>query len=172
MNLNYRDLLPGEFHESSRVWIYQSNRLFTLSEVLLLEDELKLFADNWQSHGEPVKGFATLFFGQFIVLIADETSISVGGCSTDASVRLIKSMESRFQVNLFDRQSLAFVVNDKIQLLPYTQLIYALENGFLEADTLYFNNTIQTKADLTNNWIIPLKESWLKNRIVFKQLAD
>ena len=87
MNLNYRDLLPGEFHESSRVWIYQSNRLFTLSEVLLLEEELKLFADNWQSHGEPVKGFATVFFGQFIVLMADETAISVGGCSTDASVR-------------------------------------------------------------------------------------
>jgi hypothetical protein len=172
MNLNYRDLLPGEFHESSRVWIYQSNRLFTLSEVLLLEDELKLFADNWQSHGEPVKGFATVFFGQFVVLMADETAISVGGCSTDASVRLIKSMESRFQVNLFDRQSLAFVVKDKIQLLPYTQLIYALENGFLDPDTLYFNNTIQTKADLANNWIIPLKESWLKNRIVFKQLAD
>jgi hypothetical protein len=81
-------------------------------------------------------------------------------------------MESRFQVNLFDRQSLAFVVKDKIQLLPYTQLIYALENGFLDPDTLYFNNTIQTKADLANNWIIPLKESWLKNRIVFKQLAD
>jgi hypothetical protein len=172
MNLNYRDLLPGELHESSRVWIYQSNRLFTLSEVLLLEEELKLFADNWQSHGEPVKGFATVFFGQFIVLMADETAISVGGCSTDASVRLIKSMESRFQVNLFDRQSLAFVVKDKIQLLPYTQLIYALENGFLDPDTLYFNNTIQTKADLANNWIIPLKESWLKNRIVFKQLAD
>ncbi len=172
MNLNYRDLLPGEFHESSRVWIYQSNRLFTLHEVLLLEDELKLFADNWQSHGEPVKGFATIFFGQFIVLMADETATSVGGCSTDASVRLIKSMESRFQVNLFDRQSLAFVVKDKIQLLPYTQLIYALENGFLDPDTLYFNNTIQTKADLANNWIIPLKESWLKNRIVVKQLVD
>lgn len=172
MNLNYRSLLPEAFHESSRVWIYQSSRLFTLSEVLLLEDELKRFADNWESHGEPVKGFATVFFGQFIVFMADETATFVGGCSTDASVRFVKSIESRFQVALFDRQSLAFVVKDSIQLLPYTQLIYALENGFIKLDTLYFNNTIQTKADLGENWIIPLKESWLKNRIAFKQLAD
>ncbi len=172
MNLDYLNLLPGEFHGSSRVWIYQSNRLFTVSELLLLEDELSYFTHNWESHGEPVKGFSTVFFGQFIIFMADETATSVGGCSTDSSVRLIKSIESRFQVHLFDRQSLAFLVKDKIQLLPYTQLIYALENGFIKPDTLYFNNTIQTKTDLVKNWIIPLKDSWLKNRIALKELAD
>ena len=119
-----------------------------------------------------MKGFASVFFGQFIVLMADETATTVGGCSTDSSVRLIKLIESRFQVLLFDRQSLAFVVEDKVQLLPYTQLVYAVENGFINPDTLYFNNTIQTKADLEENWIIPVKDSWLKNRIVFKQLTD
>jgi hypothetical protein len=172
MNLNYRNLLPKEFSTSSRVWIYQSSRLFILSEVLQLEDLLKEFADGWLSHGTPVKGFASVFFGQFIVLMADETATTVGGCSTDSSVRLIKLIESRFQVLLFDRQSLAFVVEDKVQLLPYTQLVYAVENGFINPDTLYFNNTIQTKADLEENWIIPVKDSWLKNRIVFKQLTD
>ena len=172
MNLNYRNLFPKEFSPGSRVWIYQSSRLFTLSEVLELEDLLKEFTDSWLSHGVPVKGFASVLFGQFIVLMADETDTSVGGCSTDSSVRLIKSIESGFQVFLFDRQSLAFVVKDKVQLLPYTQLAYAVENGFINADTLYFNNTIQTRAALEENWIIPVKDSWLKNRVIFKQLTD
>ncbi|HEY4153970.1 MAG TPA: hypothetical protein VGM24_01030 [Puia sp.] len=171
MNLDYRNLLPSEFHPGSRVWIYQSSRLFTIPEALQAEDLLSEFVEGWLSHGSPVKGFATIFFGQFIVLMADETEVSLGGCSTDTSVRLIKSIENRFKLHLFDRQSLAFIVNDKIQLLPYTQLAYAIENGFINPETLYFNNTVQCKSDLEENWIIPLKNSWLKNRVVFKQLT-
>ncbi|HVY74859.1 MAG TPA: hypothetical protein VG890_08530, partial [Puia sp.] len=72
---------------------------------------------------------------------------------------------------LFDRQSLAFLVKDKIELLPYAQLNYAAENGFITPDTLYFNNTVQTKKELDNHWIIPVKESWLKSRIRFKAIT-
>ncbi|HVU85133.1 MAG TPA: hypothetical protein VHC50_09845 [Puia sp.] len=172
MNLNYRDLVPKTFAPGSRVWIYQSSRLFSISEVLQLEEILNDFVKEWLSHGSGVKGFASVFFGQFIILMADETETAVGGCSTDSSVRMIKSIEIKFGVHLFDRQSLAFVVKDKVQLLPYTQLAYAVENGFIGPETLYFNNTVQTKAELEKNWIIPVKSSWLKNRIVFRQLSD
>ena len=172
MNLNYRDLVPKTFAPGSRVWLYQSRRLFSISEVLQLEEILNDFVKEWLSHGSGVKGFASVFFGQFIILMADETETAVGGCSTDSSVRMIKSIEVKFGVHLFDRQSLALVVKDKVQLLPYTQLAYAVENGFIGPETLYFNNTVQTKAELEKNWIIPVKSSWLKNRIVFKQLSD
>jgi bacillithiol system protein YtxJ len=37
MNLSYKELLPSDFSSHSRVWIYQSNRLFSLSEALELE---------------------------------------------------------------------------------------------------------------------------------------
>ena len=114
---------------------------------------------------EPVKGYANLFFGQFIILMADETAAGVSGCSTDSSVRLIKNIESRFNVNMFDRQTLAFVVKDKLQLLPFSQVGYAVQNNFIGPDTLYFNNLVQTKAELENNWIIPVKDSWLAKRI-------
>jgi hypothetical protein len=97
--------------------------------------------------------------------MADETATGVGGCSTDSSVRMIKQLEQRFNVNLFDRQLLAFVVKDKVQLIPMAQLKHAFENGFLSADTPYFNNTVGTKAELENNWIIPVSESWLAGRL-------
>jgi hypothetical protein len=169
MNLEYKYLLDGNFHRDSRVWIYQSNRLFTLSEALEIEELLKEFALQWKSHGVPVKGAAYLFFGQFIVLIADESATGVSGCSTDSSVRLIKDTEQRFQVNMFDRMTLAFVIKDKIQLLPFSQLQYALDNGFINGDTLYFNNLVQTKEELENQWIIPVKESWLGKKVAALQ---
>ena len=169
MNLNYKEQLPADFHESSRVWIYQSNRLLSLSEALQAEDMLNEFVANWQTHGDPVKGYANLFFGQFIVLMADESAAGVSGCSTDSSVRVIKEMESRLNVQLFDRQTMAFVIKDKIQLLPLSQLSYAVDNNFINDDTLYFNNVVLNKKELEQNWIIPVKESWLAKRLQLQQ---
>jgi hypothetical protein len=169
MNLNYKELLPADFHETSRVWIYQCNRLLSFSEALQAEDMMNEFVANWKTHGDPVKGYGNLFFGQFIVLMADESDAGVSGCSTDSSVRLIKEMESRFNVQLFDRQTLAFVIQDKVQLLPLSQLNYAAENNFINGDTLYFNNVVLNKKELEDKWIIPVKESWLAKRLKLQQ---
>ncbi len=167
MNLDFIYLLDGSFHPESRVWVYQSNRLFSLSEAFDIEDLLKEFTAQWKSHGTPVKGAGYLFFGQFIILMADEKATGVSGCSTDSSVRLIKDIEQRFAVNMFDRTTLTFVVKDKIELLPLSQLQYAVDNAFITADTLYFNNLVQTKEELETQWIIPVKDSWLSNRVSF-----
>ena len=165
MDLNYQSFIPEDFHPSSRVWVYQSSRLFLISEALELESILKNFTDSWLSHGAPVKGYANLLFGQFVVFMADETATGVSGCSTDSSVRVVKEIEERFNVIMFDRQQLAFVVKDKIQLIPLSQFNYAIENGFIESTTLYFNNLVATKKELLENWLIPVKQSWLSSRI-------
>ena len=165
MNLDYQSHIPVAFHPTSKVWIYQSSRLFTMSEALEMEDLFNEFVAVWKSHGSPVKGYANLFFGQFIVLMADETATGVSGCSTDSSVHLIKQIEHQLKVEMFNRQNLAFVVKDKIQLLPLAQLNYTVENNFINADTLYFNNLVATKEQFLNQWIIPLKNSWLQAKI-------
>jgi hypothetical protein len=165
MNLDFEQYLPADFHPSSRVWIYQCIRLLTMSEALALEPQLEAFVAAWQTHGTPVKGFANLLFGQFIVIMADETAAGVSGCSTDSSVRLIKQVEEQFKIDLFNRQNLAFLVKDKIQLLPLAQLQYGFDNGFLSQDTLYFNNLVANKGEMLEKWIIPIKDSWLSARI-------
>ena len=167
MNLEYKHLLNEKFSPDSRVWVYQSNRLFSLSEAFEVEDMLDDFTGKWLSHGVPVKGAAHLFFGQFIILIADEKATGVSGCSTDSSVRLIKEIEKRFNLNMFDRTTLAFVVKEKIQLLPLSQLQYAVDYAFITADTLYLNNLVQTKEELENKWIVPVRDSWLCKKISF-----
>lgn len=165
MNLEYKHLLPTEFPGNSRVWVYQSNRLFTLSESLEVESLLNNFCTEWRSHGDKVNAFANLFFGQFIVLMTDESGVAVSGCSTDGSVKFIKQLGSRFGVDFFNRTNLAFIVKDKVELLPLGQLQYALDNNFINADTLYFNNTILTKKELEESWIIPVKNSWLGKKM-------
>ena len=169
MNLEYKHLIPEDFHPASRVWIYQSSRLFTIGEALEIEEMLNDFIENWNSHGAKVKGYANLLFGQFIILMADETQADVSGCSTDSSVRLIKTVEETFRVDMFNRQTLALLVKDKIQLLPLSQFKHAIENNFITPETIYFNNLVLTKEELLNKWLIPVKDSWLAKKISAKQ---
>jgi len=165
MNINFQDLIPKEFDDNSRVWVYQSSRAFSVSETLEIENLLQNFSKEWCSHGDSVQGYANLFFGQFIIIMADETNIKVGGCSTDSSVRMIKNLEQDYNVELLDRQMLAFIIKERIQLVPLEDLNFAIENESVNFDTLYFNNTILTKKELLSKWIIPVKHSWLAGRI-------
>ena len=73
---------------------------------------------------------------------------------------------------MFDRITLAFIVKDKIELLPFSQLQYSLDNGFINADTLYFNNLVQTKEELESNWMMPVKKNWLANKFSFSSAVS
>ena len=142
----------------------KASRLFTISEALQIEDILNGLVENWKAHGAPVKGYANLFFGQFIILMADDNSF-VSGCSIDSVVRIIQQIEKQFGVEMFNWQNLAFVVKDKVQIIPRQQFNYALENNFITPQTLFFNNVVATKKELEENWMIPVNESWLKTKI-------
>jgi hypothetical protein len=164
MKFNYRDRLPFEFSDESRVWIYQSDRLFTAAEVLQIEERLYSFTAQWQSHGIPVKGYGIVLFGLFIILMADESATGVSGCSTDGSVRLVKKIEQDLGVQLLDRQLLAFIAEDSIRIIPLSQLNDKENIEWIGPETLYFNNMVQTKKELVDGWIIPVKESWFSKQ--------
>lgn len=165
MNFEYKHLLPAGFPASSRVWVYQSSRLLRIAEALELEERVNAFCADWQSHGAEVRAYGNLFFGQFLVLLADESAAGVSGCSTDNSVRFVKEMGQRFGVDFFERTNLAFIIKGELQLLPLSQLNYAVENGFITGDTLFFNNVVTTREELENKWMVPVKNSWLSSRI-------
>src|SRR5258708_29262461 len=106
MNSDYKELLPADFAGDSRVWIYQSPRLFMISEALQIEEMLENFVREWHSHGTPVKGHANLLYGQFIVLMADESASVVSGCCPASSVRWLKKIAKKFNQPMIDRRYL------------------------------------------------------------------
>jgi hypothetical protein len=160
------DLIPADFAPESRVWIYQSSRAFIEKEANEVNEQLYQFYTQWQSHGAPVKGWAKLLFRQFIVILADETQEMVGGCSTDSSVRVIKSLERQYDVNFFDRMMITFLLKNKAEMLPFSQVQYAIDQGYINKDTLLFNNVVvSNRKELQEKWLVPLSESWLAGRV-------
>lgn len=166
------NLLPTGFSDDSRVWVYQSSRAFIEKEVKEVNEQLYQFYSQWQAHGEPVKGWAQLLFGQFVVVIADETDVHVSGCSTDSSVRVIKSLERQYDVNFFDRMMITFLRKGKAEMLPFNQVQYAIDKGFIDKDTMLFNNVVTTKKELLENWLVPLEQSWMAGRVNFTSTAQ
>ena len=159
------ELIPADFSDQSRVWIYQSNRAFIEKEEKEINEQLYQFYAQWEAHGAPVKGWARLLFRQFIVIMADETVVPVTGCSTDSSVRIVKSLERQYDVNFFDRLMITFLKNGKAEMLPFTQIQYALDKGFINKDTLLFNNIAGNKKEIMENWLVPIGKSWLADRV-------
>jgi hypothetical protein len=163
------DIIPKDFGQNSKVWIYQANRTLQPQEILEMNEQLFNFYLQWTSHGAPVKGWSQVLFNQFVVVLADEQASGVSGCSTDSMVKVIKSFERQYSITLFDRLSIAFYVKNKVEPLPYQQIEYALEKGYIQQDTPFFNNTVLTKQDLIDNWIIPLNQSWIWNKLSFNK---
>ncbi len=163
-------LIPHDFSDNSRVWIYQCSRAFIEKEEREVNEQLYQFYTQWQAHGAPVKGWAKLLFRQFVVVIADETDTEVSGCSTDSSVRVIKSLERQYDVNFFDRMMITFLVKNKAEMLPFNQVQYAIDKGFINKDTLVFNNVATTKKELLEKWLVPLADSWLAARLSIPEM--
>lgn len=160
-----QNIIPADFANDSRVWVYQSSRAFIDKEETEINEQLEQFYTQWKSHGDPVKGWAKLVFKQFIIFMADETATGVSGCSTDSSVKVVKSIERQYDVNMFDRMVLTFLVNGKSEMLPLNQVQYAIDKGYISHDTPLFNNVVGSKEELMKNWLIPLNESWLSSRV-------
>jgi len=165
MKLELSELIPADFANESRLWVYQSSRPFSEKEEAEINEQLYHFYSQWQTHGQAVKGWAKLLYKQFVVVMADETGTNVSGCSTDGMVRVIKSMERQYKANFFERMTITFLVNDKAQMLPFDQIQYAIDKGYIHKDTLVFNNIVNTKGELLEKWLVPLNKSWLTNRV-------
>jgi hypothetical protein len=149
----------------SKVWIFQAERAMSGQELQVVEEKLRAFTESWAAHGEPLKTSFTVKFNQFIILAADESHHSPSGCSIDSSFRVLKELEQIVGIQLFDRNLVAFKAGDQVIVIPLRELKQKFASGTLNPDTLAFNNLITTKAELTEQWMVPASKTWLRRYI-------
>lgn len=151
--------LPGH----SRVWIYQSNRKFTPTEKVEIDAGLEMLCKQWAAHGTPLHTSFTIAFDQFVIMVVDEQQHGASGCSIDGSVRYLKSLQANVGLDFFDRTLVPFIINNKVDVYPVSELKNLFENQTLTATSITLNNLVETKADLALNWQVQVKDSWLSN---------
>jgi hypothetical protein len=150
---------------NSRVWMYQSDRVFTNQEIDLIAIKATAFIELWTRHGDNLKGSFTIKYNQFLVLAVDEVFNNVSGCSIDASVRFVKELENELQIDLMNKLNVSFKDGNNINIVKLADFQKFAKEQRITKETIVFNNMVQTKEEVENNWEIPASESW-HNRFI------
>ena len=146
--------------DTSRIWIYQSNREFSSEEVNVITLNAKNFIENWTRHGDDLKGSFTVVYNRFVIIAVDENFANVSGCSIDASVRFIQQIQSELNIDLLNKLHIAFKTNDDVNSVSLNDFRLFIASDKITQDTIVFNNLVNTKADFESKWEVPAKESW------------
>jgi hypothetical protein len=160
----------NQMPDDSRVWIYQADRQLEMSEVAMIDLALRQFTQHWEAHQHPLQASYQILYNRFIILAVDASYHEPSGCSIDKSVAIIKQIEQDFNLNLFDRLTIAYLDGTQVKAVKNKDLKEKIEKAEFLPETLIFNNTVQAKKDLSQHWQIPASQSWLA-RYFKKEMA-
>lgn len=149
------------FYDLSRVWIYQADRTLSESETNQLKQSLAKFTNSWTSHRVRVNAAAEVYYNRFIVFMADDSYTDVGGCSIDSLLKEVQQIQKDFNLNLLDRLQLAIMEDNKVNVYHKDELIDLIKSGKVNENDLLFDNLVNTKKQFEEQWLKPIKESWL-----------
>lgn len=152
--------IANKLLNTSRVWVYQSNRAFSDSELFNIKKELSAFNLSWEAHGKKLNSAIEVYYNQFIVIFVDESFQEATGCSIDKSVALMKDFESKFGVEMLNRMNLAYKLGDSIRNIKIEDFQLKARSGEFDTDMVVFNNLVKNKEEFITNWETPVKKSW------------
>lgn len=154
-------LVPfSELPDASKVWIYQANRTFTTDELVEITRKLDTFISEWSAHGEGLKAGYDIQYGRFITIAVDNEHHNASGCSIDASVHFIQSLEKEYNVDLLDKMNVSFKNGEFVAYKKLTDFRKMIKNKSVSPKTIVFNNLVTNKLDYLSNWEVPISESW------------
>lgn len=146
--------------DHSRIWIYQSNRMFSDEELGRLKPLLQAFLTQWTAHGQALEAGFELKYNRFIIIGLNQENASASGCSIDASVHFIQQLEKKFQVDLLDKMNVTYYTGEFIAYKPLSEFKALAKTKAVSKNTIVFNNLVNTKAEYIENWEVPASESW------------
>ena len=146
--------------DTSRVWIYQSDKAFTEEQATQLDKDLSTFLTSWTAHGASLKAGFEVKYNRFIIIALDQSQASASGCSIDSQVRFIQAMQEELDVDLLDKMNVTYYQNDRIHYKPLMDFKKMAKDGAIGKKTVVFNNLVTNVGEYKNFWEVPAIESW------------
>lgn len=146
--------------DHARIWVYQCNRTLSDSEIAEIKNALDTFLKQWTAHGKDLKAGYELPYKRFVVIGLDQTESSASGCSIDASVHFIQSLEKKFEVELLDKMNVSYKQGEYVAYKPLKDFKKMAKDRAISKNTIVFNNLVATKAEYLDNWEVPASDSW------------
>ncbi|MBS3992205.1 MAG: ABC transporter ATPase [Bacteroidetes bacterium] len=146
--------------KNAKVWVYQSDRMFTTDEVEIINKNLKSFVEHWKDHGKNVTGSFVVKYNQFIVLALDNNERNVPGCVIDASIRVLREIENAYKVDLLNKFNTAFRDANSIKVVKLLEFQKLAKESQISDETIVFNGMVNSINEFETHWEVPAKLSW------------
>lgn len=146
--------------DDSRIWIYQSNRKLSDTEVSEITTKTESFLEQWTAHGQNLEAGFEIRYNRFIVIALNQENASASGCSIDASVYFIQTLEKEYGLDLMDKMNVTFYNGDFIAHKTLADFKKMAKARSVSPNTVVFNNLVVTKEDYLENWEVPASDSW------------
>ena len=149
--------------DSSKLWVFQSNKIISPSNQKFLINEISPFLNDWSSHGSEIKSSFEIRYDLFLIVSVDEEINSASGCSIDKLTNYIIHLSNEIGVDFFNRLNIAYKADsDKINLQSLSDFKTLISEGKINEESIVFNNLIKTKKDYIEHWEVQIKNSWHK----------
>lgn len=149
-----------DLSDSSRLWIYQCNRSFSELELQDISNQISEFLTSWTAHGADLQAGFEIKYKRFIVIALDQNKNHATGCSIDASVHFIQSLETQYNIDLLDKLNVSYKQGEFIAYKTLKDFKKMAKDRAVSSKTVVFNNLVQTKAEFLEFWEVPASESW------------
>ena len=146
--------------DNSRIWVYQSNRKMSEDEIAIIEEKTNKFLSQWTAHGADLEAGFEIRYNRFIVIGLNQTNASASGCSIDASVNFIQTLEEKFGIDLLDKMNVTFYNGKYIAHKTIAEIKAKSKARSISMNTIVLNKLLDTKADYKEHWEVPAKYSW------------
>lgn len=146
--------------DDAKIWIYQSSRKFYPEEITKIEEQIINFLKSWNDSENELIASYQIKYNRFIIIGVNQTTNSISVDAIDASVMLILDLQTQFDVLLLDKLNVCFKQGEYVQYKDLKEFQKLLKKKAVSSKTIVFNNLINTKQELNDNWEIPITESW------------
>lgn len=149
-----------EISDDAKVWVYPSSRKFYDTEIEDVENQIKLFVENWKNDDESFKTSYQFLHNRFVILVADDSKNTLTNQDLDEAVSFIFKLQNKYDVQLLDRMNVCFKQGKFIQYKELKDFKKLLKNKAITGKTIIFDNLVTNNYDFKNYWELPIEDSW------------
>ena len=145
----------------SRVWIFSADRVLSNDQQTQLLASVDGFLAQWGAHDMPLTAGREIRYDRFLFIAVDQQRVGPSGCSVDALVRQMKTLQQELGVELVDHAPVLFRRGDEIARVAREEFLALVADGEVSLDTTVFDNTLTRLGDVRDGcWETNAARTW------------
>ena len=151
------DALPDD----ARLWVFGAERVLDPGEQAELLSAVDRFLDEWHAHGSLLTAARDLREGRFLMVAVDERSVPTSGCSIDAMVGVLKTLEGRIGALVAHGPVYYRDPSGEVRRAERAEFGRLAGAGAVDPDTVVFDTTVTRVGRLRDGgWERPARDTW------------